>query len=367
MSWKTTLTSPQFLETIQFRMAVKAGLAATLGLFFGVGFSQVLDRPDSLVSGLWTVITAIVVVQAYLGGTYQAAWVRFLGTFVGSVIGCLCTIVLGSNAISLGFSVFGTIAVCSALNLKDSVRIASISVAVLMVLWGLRPDISPWTFAIFRFMDSCIGILIAVIVAHTVWPTQATRKVRLNIVAIIKNMRKLFQTAVKFDHVNAKHLRSYENTMRETVELLRQSRAYLDESRVEIRTRSSLRDWVFLLEHLEDTCDVITTLHGVKKGHLKSIFDAKVSQSTHNCIQSLELAMGELAETLNERHTVGQPINVLRALEQLQDDLKTFREMQITRKLPIEDAESFFVFFHSLKALAEEVIKIDTKIHNLYK
>lgn len=367
MSWKTTLTSNEFFETIQFRMAVKAGLAATLGLFFGVGFSQVLDRPDSLVSGLWTVITAIVVVQAFLGGTYQAAWVRFLGTFVGSVIGCLCTIALGSNAISLGFSVFGTIAVCSALKLNDSVRIASISVAVLMVLWGLRPDISPWTFAFFRFMDSCIGIFIAVVVAHTVWPTQATRKVRLNIVAIIKNLKELFQISVKFDETNVKHFRAYENTMRETVELLRQSRTYLEESRVEIRTRSSLRDWVFLIEHLEDAYDVITNLKGVKKIHLKTILDAKVSQSTYECIHSLSLAFEELAETLQERHVVGQPVNVLGALENLQEELKKFREMQITRKLPMEDAESFFVFFHSLKALAEEVIKIDSKIHNLYR
>jgi uncharacterized membrane protein YgaE (UPF0421/DUF939 family) len=366
MSWKTTLTSPQFLETIQLRMAVKAGLAATLGLFFGVGFSQVLDRPDSLVSGLWTVITAIVVVQAYLGGTYQAAWIRFLGTFIGSVIGCVCAIIFGSNALSLGFSVFCTVAVCSALNLKDSVRIASISVAVLIVFWGLKPDISPWTFAFFRFMDSCVGILIAVVVAHTVWPTQATKKVRLNIVVILRNLRQLLHVSVRFDSSNSKQVRGYENTMRETVELMRQTRMYLDESRIEIRTRSSLRDWIYLLEHLEDAYDVITNLHGVNKGNLKSIFDQQISQSTHECICSLDKAFEELSETLQERHVIGQPVNVLGALEKLQEDLQCFREMQITKKLPIEDAENFFVFFYSLKALADEVIKIDTKIHNLY-
>ena len=109
------------IDSLQLDFALKIGVAATIGLFLGVGFSQILDRPDALVSGMWTVVTAILVVQAHLGGTYIAASVRFLGTVIGTVMAGLCTTFLGSNAISLGISNFITVAFCYLVNLKDSV------------------------------------------------------------------------------------------------------------------------------------------------------------------------------------------------------------------------------------------------------
>lgn len=367
MTGKRTLIAPEFLERIQFRMAVKAGLAASLGLFFGVGFSQLFDRPDSLVSGLWTVITAIVVVQAYLGGTYLAAWIRFLGTLVGSIIGVFCTILLGSNVITVGISVFGTIAVCSLLHLRDSVRIASISVVVLMVGWGLKPDISPWSFALYRFMDSCLGILIAVIVAHTVWPTQATRKVRLNIVTVLRNIHQLFVAFVDPTQTKKQSERHLACLMRDTVELLRQTRSYLDESKIEIRTRTSMQDWIFLIEHLEDAFDLLMNIKQVRRDSLEKVIDKSLEESTHECIGSMEQAFAELSMTLQERHVIGTPANVVGSLEQLTLVLEEFREKQLAKKLPIEEAENFFIYYYSLKNLAEEVIKIDTKIHKLYQ
>ncbi|MEC7840183.1 MAG: FUSC family protein [Chlamydiota bacterium] len=367
MSWKTSLTSHELLERLQFRMAVKAGIAATLGLFLGVGFSQIFDRPDSLVSGVWTVITAIVVVQAYLGGTYHAAWIRFLGTFIGSFIGSLCTVLWGSNALTLGISVFGTVIVCSLFNLKESVRIASISVAVLNLLWGLRPEISPWTFGVFRFVDSCIGILIAVFVAHTVWPTQATRKVRLNMVLILEKLNRLMRSSASLEGKSLMQVRSTDNLMREIVELLRQSREHLEESRIEIRTKTSLQDWLFLIEHLEDAFEIVTNMNSVAKDRLKDIFDQELSTITTRFVKNLGKAVDEIARSLRLRKVVEHPVDVLAGIDQLSDDLERFREVQMSTKLPIKDAEAFFVYFYSLKALGEVVVKMDAKTYGLYK
>lgn len=367
LSWKDALKSAEYFERIQFRMAAKGGVAATLSLFFGVGLSQALNRPDSLVSGLFTVITSIVVLQAYLGGTYQAAWVRFLGTFIGTIIGCFFTLLLGSNAVALGISVFCTIAICSLLSLNESLRIASMSVSVVIISWGINPTVSPWTFGLFRFMDACMGIAIAVIVAHTLWPTQATRKVRLTIVDALKKMRHLYLIALSFETKGHANKRDAEKLMRESVELMRQTRGYLQESRVEIRTKSSLSDWLFLIEHLEKTFELISHLKEIDKSQIKKIFTERLTRSTHSLILCIDLALEELAETLEERAQKKKPINVLGSLETLQEELINYREMQIAKKILIDDAENFFVYFHNLKALAEEVMKIDEKIHNLYK
>lgn len=366
MSWKRSLTASNFLERIQFRLAIKTAVTATVALFAGIGFSQLFDRPDNLASGLWTLLAAIVVVQAHLGGTYYTAWVRFLGTFVGCCVGYLAIIFLGFSAISLGLSIFITVALCSALNIKDSIRIASMSVAILLLFWGANPGVSPWTFALFRFVDSCLGILIAVVVAQTFWPMQATRKLRLSIVKVLRNLKELHCISVDMKKRVAPMDRVSEVIMRETVELLRASRQQLEESRIEIHTRSSIEDWIFLLEHLEASYEIVTNLRAVRKFHLKKFFDKNLSEATDGCNESIGLALEELATTLQERQVIGQPINVLGTLEKLNEELKRFREIQTTRLLSMQDAESFFVYFYSLKELAEEIIKIDYKVHALY-
>jgi uncharacterized membrane protein YgaE (UPF0421/DUF939 family) len=171
-----------WLNQIEWKIAIKTGLTASLSLTVALTFNHLLKRPDSLISGLWTVLSSIVVIQAYLESTYNAAWARFLGVFVGSCLGGIFTSIFGaSHAFTLGISIFFTIVACSMINLKESFRIACLSVAVVNVLWGLNPNVSPWVFAFFRFIDSCIGIFIAIIISHILWPFQA-----------MKNMRKIF-------------------------------------------------------------------------------------------------------------------------------------------------------------------------------
>jgi uncharacterized membrane protein YccC len=278
------------------------------------------------------------------------------------MVGYFAAVFLGATALSLGIGIFVTVVLCSALNIQDSVRIATMSVAILLLFWGANPHVDPGTFAIFRFLDSCVGIFIAVIVAHALWPEKATRKLRLNLVNILRNLIELHRTSVDMKKHRAKRDRGSEAIMRETVELLRASRQQLEESRIEIRTRSSLEDWIFLLEHLEDSYD----LKAVRKLHFKNVFDDALAAATEECNGRISLSLDELATTLHERHTVGQPINLLGALEHLNEELKRFRQTQATLQLPMQDAESFFVYFYTLKELAEEVIKIDYKVHALY-
>jgi len=266
-------------EKLQFRLATKAGVASALSLFLGVGFSQVTSRPDTLVNGLFAVITSIVVVQAYLGGTYRAAWIRFLGTFVGAIIGGGCASLFGMGAFSLGVSIFLTVVILSALGLHDSLRIASLTVAFVMVLWGVKPDISPWAFGAYRLVDSCIGILVAVVVVHTLWPTQATRKVRLNLVHILRCLQGLY-SACMHTHASQQHQKKiFEKQMRDVVDSLRQTRSVLEESRIEIRTRSSMQDWTFLLDRLEAVYDNIALLRQVDQEHLRTLFDDSLKTS----------------------------------------------------------------------------------------
>ncbi|MCB1111954.1 MAG: FUSC family protein [Chlamydiales bacterium] len=361
----TLLTN--IVDNVQFRLAVKGGVAATLSLFLGIGFAQTLDRPDSLVSGLWTVLTAIVVIQAYLGGTYLAAWIRFLGTLVGCLMGGLFTVLFGANAVSLGFSIFCTVIICSAMQLKDSVRIASLSVAVVMVLWGLRPEVSPWAFALFRFLDSCLGILVAVVVMHTLWPTQATRKVRLNIVSALDKLREFFRVAITSDAGHDTRKKLCERYMREIVELIRQSHDFLEQSRIEIRTRSSMEDWTFLIEHLEDIFEIVVEIKDLNKKVLGQLCDTELLDCTMETLATIEEHFKKVSSSLDERRSEELKVELVRSMEALDSELKRYRETRLTKKYPIDELESFFVFYYGLRRLGNELCQLEDRIEALYR
>jgi len=355
-----------FWERMQLRLAVKAGAAASLALFFGVGFSQVMDRPDYLVGGLWTVLTAIVVVQAYLGGTYLAAVVRFLGTLVGAIMGGLCTSLLGANAVSLGVSVFFTIIICSLLGLKESVRIASMTVAVVMVLWGLRPLTSPWLFGFYRFLDSCLGILVAVVVVHTLWPAQATRRIRLNLIRILASLRILFREAIDLE--NPKKREGEKRRRAAIVSLLRETRSHVEESRIEIRTRSSVEDWVYLLDRLERLYEEVATLSEAEKESVRMTADSALAEEAKGYMRQLDRAFGQQAKMLEEKKVLDKQVNLTHSVEKMTAVLVRFREDdEIVRRFSFQEAQAFFIFFHGLQAIGEELNRLNDRIRHLYR
>lgn len=354
-----------FLNQIEARMAVKTGLVATLSWALGMGFSKITDRPDSLVSGLWCTVTAIVVLQTYLGGTYKAALMRLFGVVLGSLIGAFCTPLLGSNPFSLGFSIFLTVIVCSLFANKDSIRIACLSVAVVMVLWGLHPEISPWKFAFFRTIDSLLGVLVAVAVAHAIWPFQATEKLRLNMSQLISYLNQLYRLIMDITltdkEVNAESIQ----LLAQMQPLFQQDLQYLTEAKLELLTKpEKLEEWVLLNENLENLFEVILALKQVSRIPRK-IFDEALEKQTSKIISMLDHALQDLSHGLTMAKTVTLLFDLSSAQKELHDDLTRFRNTRATRQFALSEVESFYVFFFSLNSMIDEVEKLTKNVNAL--
>lgn len=347
---------------IEIKSAIKVGIAAAIGLFVGVWFSSLFDRPDSLVSGLWCVVSAIVVVQAHLGGTYKAAWERFLGVLIGSILGCLFTSFFGSNPISLGLAVSLTVLICTFLNLHDSVRIACLSVTVIMVLSGLRPDVHLWWFGLCRFLDSCLGILIAVIVAHTIWPTEATNKIQYNMSKILTSLSKLFHLASDLEPDAERHDKLFYAIKEDVDELLTDSNAHLDEVKLELALRqSNLEDWGLLLHCLSGALDAIMTLKQLQKSKLMLMLDDSLLNKLHDFMDITETSFQNLSKAIEPN--AGQKMlsidtDLNQSYKELKEDLIRLRGTRTTRQFDWKEIESFFVYFYSIGMVAEELFQI---------
>lgn len=348
------------------KIAFKTGLAASISLIIGVSYTQILERPDTLVSGLWCVMASIVVMQAHLGGTYRAAWIRFLGVLIGSTAGAFLINLIGPGPISLGISVFLTIVLCALLNIKDSFRIAGLSTAVIIIMGGLHPLTNPWLFSFYRFLDSCIGILIAVIIARLIWPEKAIENIRQNIAKTLNLLSRYFRIAAELEADNKGHEELSSSLFAEIIGFLEENHNYSKEAEIELFDNISLREhWMLVTDQLEIIFESVDSLKNVHKEILTKILDDSLAHQLTKVVEEIELSFQSLEKMIKSENLSKTLVNLEDSLKLLNNELLRFRATRITRKFNLEDVESFFVFFFSLRSIGEALIKMESQINKL--
>jgi uncharacterized membrane protein YgaE (UPF0421/DUF939 family) len=342
---------------IEVKQAIKTALAAVLSLFLCIELDLVIPRPQILISGLWCVVASIVVLQTYVGGTYKAMANRFLGVLIGSITGALFVYLLGGSALVLGLAIFTTVALCSLLNLKEGYRIAGLSVAVIIIPWMQHPELSPWLFALFRFFDTCLGILVAMLVAHTIWPSEASLKLRMNIAQILDLMHQFARSIfiLSSDHLDKKN--KAEAALSEEIErLLIQTRLILDESKLEkIMNPFPLGIWIEIIHRLEEIFQDLYAIKNTFKEDLEDIFDQELRQEVDQTIEKIDASFKTLIAQITDWHFHPEMENLNTVYENLNSQLIRFRTTKTTRKYSFEFVERYFVFFYSLKSILQNL------------
>lgn len=359
---------PDYLDKIEGKVAIKTGITAALSFFFGFAFSKLFDRPDNLVSGLWCILTALVVLQPHVGGTYKAAWMRFLGILVGSILGSVFTSWFGSSPIPLGISIACTVIVCSLLNLGASFRIATMSVAAVMVLWGLHPETSPWLFGLYRFLDSCLGILIAVIVTHSLWPAQATSTIQQNIAKSLQLISQLYLNGTNLEISREALDKSAHEDVQELNDLIYENLEILDESKIELLIRRhGQENWNTLTHTCESLFEETTILRNIDKRILSLILDDELTKHLTHLIDQTEATLKLFARQLERNAYSTPPLSPLlqETTKALKADLLRFRSTKTTRKFELQDVEGFFVFFYTVVLIAEQIPRLEDNIKKI--
>jgi uncharacterized membrane protein YccC len=177
------------LERAQVNHAVKSGVAAALAVLG----HQLLLLPDKT-HPAWAAASALIVMQSNLGGSWKASGQRLLGTAVGALTGGLFTGLLGVNVVWLGAAVCVTLLVCSGLGLRESLRLAGVTL-VLVMLSG--QETSPWAVAGQRFLDVVLGILSALLTQTIIWPSRAGAELRQELGRALAACGRFYRSAVE--------------------------------------------------------------------------------------------------------------------------------------------------------------------------
>lgn len=352
-------------KNLDYKTALKIGVTATLSFYAGQALSLMSGRPD-LLNNLWCVLTAIVVIKPNLGSTNEAAFYRFLGILIGSILGGIFAFYFGGSPIALGVGVFLTCIACLLLNIQDSIKIASLSVAIVMTLHNIYPEHNPWVFSFFRFLDSSMGIIVAMFVSYFLFPKTAAEDIYLNLAKVLSSLGRLFRLSLETGEYTEVHKLAAEQIQSDVNNLLNDARNFYNQSKLELFSKDDApMEWSMVLNSIDRIYEAILSIRAANHYQLTKIFDDALSDQLELFRDQTSIAIDCLIKKLENRTQPEQPYPFAdeeNALTKLNQELLRFRETRSTRRFDLNDLENFYVFFYSLRLVGEELQRIDTHL-----
>lgn len=115
-----------------------------------------------LPQGYWAVMSSIIVMQSNVQETINASLNRLFGTAIGAIIGGIFLDLYGVHVWVFGVAVMTVVLICIFLNLKQSYRLAGVTVAIILLVNHIE---SPWMTAFHRFLEVSLGVVVALLVS----------------------------------------------------------------------------------------------------------------------------------------------------------------------------------------------------------
>lgn len=177
---------PRFSLLTSLKQAVKTAIAGVLALWI----TDLFHLPQ----GYWAAISALIVMQSNVGATLTASRTRLAGTAVGAIVGGMFVALFGANMLGFALAVAIAFLACDLLRLADSQRLATVTVAIIMLI---SANASAWVIALHRFSEVALGIVVALLVSLTVWPSHARSSVRKGLADTLGKLALLFRAILR--------------------------------------------------------------------------------------------------------------------------------------------------------------------------
>jgi hypothetical protein len=124
--------------------------------------------------GYWGSISAIIVLQSNVGATVSASRDRLLGTLIGALFGFAFSL-FGTLPWNFMLAVLTAMIVCGLLGLRNSSRLAGVTIAIIMLVNKDGPRLR---LAADRVGEVILGIVVALIITTFVFPDRARVRLR---------------------------------------------------------------------------------------------------------------------------------------------------------------------------------------------
>ncbi|WP_066380461.1 MULTISPECIES: aromatic acid exporter family protein [unclassified Anabaena] len=336
--------TPQGLSLIlQGKMALKMAIASAISLVI----SQSLQSHYPF----YAVIAAIIVMSSTHGSTLKLGIQRLIGTVIGAIAGAAFTVILGSNFWSLGICVFITIFLASHWKYHEAAKLAGYVSAIVILSYNH----SPWLYAWHRFLDTLLGISVAVLVNNLIFPARAGKELRRCLSQTLINLQQLYSLVVHcaftgiYDRPAANELKANIITsLRTGKELWQEVRHGQTSEPPETRINQA---WEFLMRRIWE--HILAMEHTVLARHQDTFWQmlspqiSELAQETQNAMLTLAIAVKSTHSQISLPEIEIALAHATRELNQLQATKQTDDKM--------DELLRFFTFFYTMEEVGRKL------------
>ena len=156
---------------------LKTGLAVIVTLLI----SDMLEISNPF----FATIAAIFAMESSISATFTVARDRMYGTVLGAIVAFIFSMLIPVNALTIGMGISIVIYICNAFKWQGTIKISTI--VFLAILLGFEEG-GQFEYALYRTMDTFIGLAISTLINYFVFPHDVGEKVTEEIVKTINEM-----------------------------------------------------------------------------------------------------------------------------------------------------------------------------------
>nr|CAD6628244.1 FUSC family protein [Rhizobium sp. TCK] len=329
-----------------FRLAVQTGGGAAL--------AYVTANAAGTPEPSWSVISALFVIQASLGGTIRSALSRLMGGAVGLVLGLVTIFLIGTGGSMTVLGLTIGVAMMAALAaIKPSLSYGLVTVTILI----LAPGVEVIEGALVKAVEITLGSLCGAATAAAVMPRPAHRLVDDRLADALEaaadlvaaDLRSIVSTA---DAGQRRCQDRIEQALSQSRALLNQTRPQLRPTGEAVKAKAAMkaeieRFWYGLrfLDHLTEPLRA-----------------ARLPKEAMDLVEELGAAVRDRLLHLARSMRTAEPLELWR--QQPAEFLEDLDKMDVSiEDRPVEEVQFLFALTFSCKFLVEGVARIDAKAH----
>ncbi len=143
--------------------AVMMSSACVISYSSGLYFAQMIQNLLPRISGLWAVISTILVFNSSQSQTFHASIHRVTGSILGALIATVFFTFIGMAIWVWFLASIAIVIIAFAIRMGEDSKLALLTCVLVYVIQNANPNIIIWQNSAERCIESIIGIVIAVI------------------------------------------------------------------------------------------------------------------------------------------------------------------------------------------------------------
>jgi uncharacterized membrane protein YccC len=344
-------------ESRHTKQGIKTGLAGLIAYAIYVGFH--------LPEGFWIVTTALVVTQANLGASWQAALYRLVGTSCGALSAGLLSGLFGFGDVRKGILIFVLSAVFIYVSTEHpAFSVAGITAALVLLIGD--GQMNPWRLAWLRVLYTISGAVIAFGVNALLWPVRAQESLQARMAEFLERCGELYaevMTAALGGNSNEDRFQPLTDALATQRQAITQ---HLEEMRGEAAwAHSDYPAYVDFVGELDRLRQRLAAMSRDVPLYADASPRPALVPSLVQLAEKTARNLRELASRLrtNTKHGILEDLDEVAAT--LDEDIRRLRRDQFTASSSLEQMLPFWAFIFNLREVAESVKVLDQRLPQL--